>query len=60
MKTECEVERYCQEGPESLEHQGGMGQWQGIMKRSLQGPLPPHRETAAKYEEKVRRAETIP
>ena len=25
MKTEVAVERYCQEGPESLEHQGGLG-----------------------------------
>ena len=24
-KTEVEVERYCQEGAESLTHQGGMG-----------------------------------
>ena len=25
MKTKVAVERYCQKGPESLEHQGGMG-----------------------------------
>ena len=25
-KTQVEMERHCQEGPESLEHQGGMGQ----------------------------------
>ena len=24
-KTEADVERYCQKGPESMEHQGGMG-----------------------------------
>ena len=39
-KTEVEVEIYCQEGPESLEHQGGMGHWQGTMERSLQDQLP--------------------
>ena len=30
------MERYCQKGHESLQHQGGMGHWQGEMERSLQ------------------------
>ena len=34
------MERHCLKGPESPEHQGGMGHWQGEMERSLQEPLP--------------------
>ena len=36
MKT---VERYCQKGPESLGHQGGMDHWPRKMETSLQDPL---------------------
>ena len=34
--TEVAMERHCQKGPESLEHQGGMGK----MERSLRDSLP--------------------
>ena len=34
------MEKHCQKGPESLEHQGGMGHYQGTMERYMQYPLP--------------------
>ena len=33
------MEGHCQEGHESLEDQGGMGQWQDEMERSLKDRL---------------------
>ena len=39
MKTEVEVGIYCQEGPGSLEHQGGMCHGQGTMERYSARPV---------------------
>ena len=55
VAIEVEVERYCQEGPGSMERRGGMRHSQGKMEIALQVPLP----RTGRRQRKVRRLEGV-